>query len=165
MANIVNTLIKVKDQIKPLLIEIFPDCEEAINFQYEDNFQEWFGMLFKLEEWDLTMEEFWVQSLEMSESRIKKCKEELKSYEGLEDFGIISVVKMEHEYIGAVPLDDGYFHESPEMEIENHLVDGYHRVLIAKKRGLSKLKGCAWEKHPNDHPNCKKIKNLIINNL
>lgn len=137
-----QTLMKTRDKIKPLLVEMFPDCEDAIQFQYEDGFQEWFGMLFTLKDWKLTPKTLDIADIQMSKSKTRKSEDELFSYEGLEDFGIISVVLMEGEF---------------------HLIDGYHRTVLAKQRGLLQLEGCVWEKVSNNHENCTKIRTIIIN--
>lgn len=144
MAKIEQTLMKIRDKIKPLLLEIYPDMSELISFHHQEGFQEWFGMLFKLDEWQLRTGMIDINLIEMSDSRIEKIKDELEDYEGIEDYGYISTVEMENEF---------------------HLIDGYHRVLVARQQGLLQLKGCIWSKKTNTHKNCAKIKKLIIENL
>lgn len=146
MAKIEQTLMKIRDKIKPLLLEVFPDMKEEIEFAYEDNFQEWFGMLFDLHKWLVHpgMIAIGGDQLVMSTTRLKQARAELKDYEGLKDYGFISTVLIENEF---------------------HLVDGYHRVLKARDIGISQVRGCVWTKAKNVHPNCGKIKQLIINNL
>lgn len=144
--NLTNTLIKIRDEVKPLLIEMFPNMVAEINFAYEDNFQEWFGMLFELNKWLVHpgMIAIGGDQLVMSTSKLKETRAELESYEGLEDYGFISTVLIENEF---------------------HLIDGYHRVLKARDIGISQVRGCVWTKAKNVHPNCGKIKQLIIKNL
>ena len=146
MAKIEQTLMKIRDKIKPLLLEVFPDMKEEIEFAYEDNFQEWFGMLFDLHKWLVHpgMIAIGGDQLVMSTTRLKQARAELKDYEGLKDYDFISTVLIENEF---------------------HLVDGYHRVLKARDIGISQVRGCVWTKAKNVHPNCSKIKQLIINNL
>ena len=50
MARINQTLMKIRDKIKPLLLEMYPNMSEAIDFHWQESYQEWFGMLFKLNE-------------------------------------------------------------------------------------------------------------------
>lgn len=146
MTDIAKTLRKIRDDIEPLLREIFPDCAEEIEFACEDNFQEWFGMLFKLEEWLVhpAMIEIGSDKLVMSSSKLKEARAELDDYEGLKNYDFISTVLIENEF---------------------HLIDGYHRVLKARELGISQLRGCVWTKAKNVHPNCGKIRELIIKNL
>ncbi len=144
MTKIENTLRKIRDKIKPLLLEMYPDLSEAIESHYQENFNEWFGMLFKLHEWEVKAGIVNIDELVMSQSKTAEVREELLDYEGLSDYGYISVVFLEGEY---------------------HLIDGYHRVLIARENEITHLKACIWEKVPNNHENCNKIKQLIIKNL
>lgn len=144
MAKINQTLIKIKDKIESLLLEMYPNMSESITFHKQEGYQEWFGMLFKLSEWQLRPGMIDINDIEMSNSRTEEVKVELEAYEGIEDYGFISVVEMENRF---------------------HLIDGYHRVLVARDIGISQLRGCIWKKESNTHPNCAKIKNLIINNL
>ena len=145
MGKIEQTLKKIKDDIKPLLIEMYPDLSEAISFAHQDNFQEWFGMLFEMHKWNAKADLIDIKDLILSNKRTEEVLKELEGYIEMTDFGYISVVSME----------DGY-----------HLIDGYHRVLlIAKEQEMLQLKGIVWSKGPNLHPNCAKIKKLIINNL
>jgi hypothetical protein len=146
MEKIEQTLIKIKEDIKPLLIEIFPAMEEEIKFACEDNFQEWFGMLFELQKWLVhpSMIAIGGDQLVMQTSKLKEARAELIDYDTLKDYDFISVVLIKNEL---------------------HLIDGYHRVLKARDIGISQLRGCVWNKAQNVHPNCGKIKQLIINNL
>lgn len=146
MGKIEQTLKKIKRDIKPLLTEIFPEMEEEIKFAYEDNFQEWLGMLFSLDEWLVHPDMIFITAdkLVTSTTKLKTARQELKNYEGLEDYDFISVVLIEGEI---------------------HLLDGYHRVLKAREIGINQLRGCVWVKAKNTHPNCARIKQLIINNL
>ena len=144
MGQITQTLIKIKEDIKPLLTEMYPNLIELIDFVHRDNYQEWAGMLFNLIEWQISPELIDINTLTLSDIKSKKVAKELDDYVGMTDFGYISVVVM-----------DG----------EQHLIDGYHRVLTAKEQGIRQLKGGVWTKEPNTHENCAKIKNLIINNL
>lgn len=139
-----NILVKIKDKIKPLLILMFPLCQKSIEFQYKDDFKEWFGMLFKLNNWNLEEKSINISKLHLSKTQIKKSEIDLHLYEDIENFGIISTVEINNEL---------------------HLIDGYHRVLIARQRGLEKLQGCVWSKIKNKHINCDLIKNLILKNL
>lgn len=138
MGKIRQTLIKIKEDIKPLLVEMFPHLEKQIQFAYEDDFQEWFGMLFDLKSWSMSSSTIGIEKF------AKDSLADIRGYEGLKDFGYISVVLIEGDY---------------------QLVDGYHRVLVASQRGLLQLEGVVWEKKLNDHHNCEKIKQLIIDNL
>lgn len=144
MIKINQTLMKIKDNIKPLLLEVYPNMQEEIEFAYQDNFQEWFGMLFELSKWQLRPGMIDINLIEMSDSRIKEVSNDLKDYEGIKDYGFISAV---------------------EMDGNLHLIDGYHRVLVAKNIGISQIRGCIWQKNQNTHVNCDKIKKYIINNL
>lgn len=135
---------KIRDKVKPLLLEMYPNMQEAIDFHWQEGYQEWFGMLFKLNEWQLRPGMIDINDIEMSQSRTEKVKVELEAYEGIEDYGFISVVEMENRF---------------------HLIDGYHRVLVARDIGISQLRSCIWKKEPNTHENCEKIKKLIINNI
>ena len=127
-----------------LLIEMWPESAEQIKFAHDDNFKEWASMLFQLKIWDLKPCIVEVQNLHMLESLKDTAEKELESYKDLEDYGYISVAKMGEDL---------------------HLMDGYHRVLLAKQRGTKLLDGALWVKAENNHPNCQKIKKLIINNL
>ena len=144
--KIKQTLIKIKDDVKPLLIEMFPNSWESIEFAYEDNFREWLAMLFDLQKWYLRSDIISIEEgkLFLQTNKLKKVREELVNYTTLEDYDFISVVLMGNEL---------------------HLIDGYHRVLKARDSGIAHLKGCVWEKAPNKHPNCAKIRELIIKNL
>lgn len=144
MAKIEQTLMKIRDKIKPLLLEMYPDMSELISFHHQEGFQEWFGMLFKLNEWQLRTGMIDIHDIEMSDSRITEVMGELDNYEGLTDWGYLSTVEMENKL---------------------HLIDGYHRVLIARNEGMSQLRGCIWKKEKNTHKNCGEIKKLIIENL
>jgi hypothetical protein len=146
MGKIEQTLIKIKEEIKPLLIEMFPAMEEEIKFTCEDNFQEWFGMLFELQNWLVHPDMIAIggDQLVMQTSKLKEARAELIDYDTLKDYDFISVVLMENEF---------------------HLIDGHHRVLKARDIGISQLRGCVWTKEPNNHKNCGKIKQLMINNL
>jgi len=144
MADIKKTLIKIKDKIRPLLIEMYPNMVESINFHNQEAYQEWFGMLFKLNEWQMRPAMIDINDIEMSESRTKEVQVELEAYEGIEDYGFLSFVEMEDRF---------------------HLIDGYHRVLVAREIGISQLRSCIWKKETNTHENCAKIKKLIIDNL
>lgn len=147
MAKVIETLIKIKSRIADLLVEIFPNCKEEIEFACKDDFKEWFGMLFKLNEWQMRpgMIAIDKDSLVMSSTLLNKAREENKNNgNDIEDYGFISVV-----------IIDGEF----------HLIDGYHRVLIAQEKGIISLRGIIWEKKPNSHVNCSKIKKLIIDEL
>ena len=143
--SIEQTLKKIREKIKPLLLEIYPNMQEGIQFAYEDNFQEWFGMLFKLNEWQMRPGMIGLKHLEMSKKLIIKARKENQDREGdIEDYGYVSVVQIENDF---------------------HLIDGYHRVLEAQDEGMLQLKGVIWEKQPNYHENCAKIKKLIIDEL
>ena len=145
MGKIKQTLMKIRDKIKPLLLEMYPNMQESISFHHQEGYQEWFGMLFKLNEWQLRPGMIDIDNIEMSEKSINKALIENQDNTGIiEDYGFISVVEM-----------DGKF----------HLIDGYHRVLVARDTGISQLRGCIWKKEPNTHENCEKIKKLIIDNL
>jgi len=144
MARINQTLMKIRDKVKPLLLEMYPNMQESIDFHWQEGYQEWFGMLFKLNEWQLRPGMIDINDIEMSQSRTEEVTLELEAYEGIEDYGFISVVEMENRF---------------------HLIDGYHRVLVARNIGISQLRGCIWKKEPNTHENCGKIKKLIIDNI
>mgnify|MGYP000877741051 CR=1 FL=1 len=146
MGKIEQTLKKIKDDVKPLLDEMYPDLKEGIAFAYQDDFQEWFGMLFDMPKWQMKSGLINIEKLidSMSERRAIETSVGLEDYERITDFGYISVV---------------------DIEGEHHLIDGFHRVLVAKQRDLLQLKGVIWEKKSNNHPNCAKIRKLIINNL
>ena len=144
MNKIEQTLMKIRDDIKPLLIEMYPKMSESISFHWQEGYKEWFGMLFKLNEWQIRPGMIDINDIVMSETRTKEVELDLESYEGIEDYGFISIVEMEGSF---------------------HLIDGYHRVLVARNIGISQLRGCIWAKIPNPHVNCAKIKNIIINNL
>lgn len=144
MPNFRKTLIKIKDEIKPLLFEVFPDCAEAIEFQYKEDFQEWFSMLFNISDWTMKMVDVDINKIYLNKNNESEARENLESYEGLEDYGIFSLVTIKGRF---------------------HMIDGYHRVLIAKKENISHIKCCVWEKTPNTHKNCDIIKQLILENL
>lgn len=144
MANIEQTLMKIRDKIKPLLLEMYPGLSEAISFHWQEGYQEWFGMLFKLREWQLRPGMLDINDIITSDTKELEARGELESYEGLEDYGFISAVEMEDRF---------------------HLIDGYHRVLIARDNGMLQLKACIWKKEENLHENCDKIRKLIIDNL
>jgi hypothetical protein len=146
MGKIEQTLMKIRDEIKLLLLEIYPNMVESISFHWEEGYQEWFGMLFQLNAWELRSGMIDINDIQMSESRTEEVRKEMTAecFKNIEDYGFISVVEMDNKF---------------------HLIDGYHRVLIAKDIGISQLRGCVWKKEYNNHKNCEKIKLLIINNL
>ena len=146
MGKLLETLIKVKGEIKPLLLEMFPDCLEAIEAAYTDDFQEWFGMLFHMPSWRVKPGLINLNKL-ITNPRLDKVSEVEVKDEGFDD-------DMDYGYISVV-----------EIGGDHHLVDGYHRVFIAQENGMEQLKGVIWKKYPNDHPNCSIIKKLILNAL
>lgn len=144
MRNIEFSFKKVRGQIMDLLIEIWPGQAEAIKFAHDDNFKEWAAMLFKLDMWQMKPHVFDLDTLEMSQTTTEAAMAELESYEGLTDY----------KYITGVEIAD-----------DIHLLDGYHRVLLAKKRRVNSIPGVLWYKEENTHPNCAKVKRLILDNL
>ena len=144
MKSVENTLNKIKDEVALLLREMYPELLEAIDYHKQENFQEWFAMLFEGHKWKASTIIVDTKLIITSESRMDMVEQEIESYQGLPDLGYITIVPLEGEY---------------------HLIDGYHRFLLAKEREIDTLKAVLWTKTPNMHPNCQKIKQLIINNL
>ena len=143
MAIISETLKNISVKVESLLIEMYPNLSEAIAFHAIENQKEWFAMLFTLHKWQASSAVIDQNTIHTQEYREAAVLKEIEGYSDV-DYGYITVVLMEGEY---------------------HLVDGYHRVFIARQEGVDKLKAVVWEKKPNNHPNCQKIKDLILKNL
>jgi hypothetical protein len=145
MGKIKQILIKTKDRIKDLLIEMKPEMEKEIELAYKDNFNEWFGMLFQLDKFDLRPGLIDINNIKMSKSKLKEAQSEMLLYENLRDLHYISMVQIGQEY---------------------HLIDGYHRVIKARKANIDVLKATIWTKvEHNDHKNVPKIRGLIMDNI
>lgn len=139
-----NTLSKVKTELARLLTQMYPDMNEAIAYHTQENFREWFGILFDLHKWEATTTMIDIDTIQYVQSKMEVAKTEIDDYQGIEDLGYITVVTIESEY---------------------HLLDGYHRILLAKDREIDTVKAVVWKKGQNMHSNCQKIKQLILDNL
>jgi hypothetical protein len=144
MKDIKKTLERIKDDLKVLLDDMYPNLKESIALAHKEHFKEWFAMLFEINKWHLEGRLICVDKLILVDKLENKAKEELEDYQLMEDLSWISAI---------------------EQSKELFLLDGYHRVLLAKERDLKELKGVVWRKEPNFHKNCTLIKNLIFNNL
>jgi|VirMetMinimDraft_7_1064189.scaffolds.fasta_scaffold125988_2 hypothetical protein len=144
MKKIDNTLIKIKDEVALLLRGMYPELLEAIEYHKQEHFQEWFAFLFEADKWQASTDLINIRDIQTSATKSMAANRELETYQGLPDLGYMSVVLIDGKY---------------------HLIDGYHRVLLARERGFDALKCVIWKKELNMHQNCQKIKQLIINNL
>lgn len=145
MGKIEQILTKTKDRIKDLLIEMKPEMVKEIELAYKDNFNEWFGMLFQLDKFDLRPGLIDINNIKMSKSKLKEAQSEMLLYKNLIDLHYISMVQIGQEY---------------------HLIDGYHRVIKARKAGIGVLKATIWTKvEHNDHKNVPKIRGIIMDNI
>ena len=133
-----------RDAVRDLLIEMFPKLKEEILFAYKEDFQEWFGMIFEMHKWMMYRDpKIVVNDLILLDSRAKEVAEDLAGYEDVSP-NHISVV---------------------EINGKRHLVDGFHRIIMAKKKSIKTVSGVLWVKVPNPHDNCILLKKELIKYL
>jgi hypothetical protein len=133
-----------RDEVKELLTEMFPKLKEEILFAYKEDFQEWFGMIFEMHKWMMYRDpKIVVKDLILLDSRVKEVENDLTKYEDVSP-NHISVV---------------------EINGKRHLVDGFHRIGMAKKKSIETVSGVLWVKVPNPHGNCFLLKKELIKYL
>jgi hypothetical protein len=141
-----KTMEKISGQVADLLVEMYPNLDKVIRFHEEENFNEWFALLWDLHKWNLDPISIYTDHISVVKSKVKKIANTIDNYEGLEDLGYFTLVMTD--------------------ENEYHLLDGYHRLALAKRRDIKFIdKAVYWHKGQNSHPNCLKITRLIRENL
>lgn len=132
---------KIRDDIKVLLLEIYPELTEEINFAHRDYFQEWFVFLYTFYDWEIKKDNIDLHKLEYQPLRMKKIYGKVESYRNLKELGPITTLYAEGHKL--------------------FLVDGYHRATVALERSITHIDGVVFFKKENLHPNARKISELF----
>lgn len=149
--------------IYDLLVEMYPEHREYLAYHYSGtgkHFNELVGILFDLPSWELRGPiEISPSEVYISERRNQIMKEEYKNHlKGGEDSDFFRFDRTKAKDVNfetlppitVVQPDDKY-----------RILDGYHRVFLAKKAEKS-LTGYVWQKSSNNHPNAEKIRKLSL---
>lgn len=141
-----KTMKKVSGQVADLLVEMYPHLHEAIRFHEKENFNEWFALLWDIHKWNLDPIAIYTDHISTIKTRVNAVAPTIDNYEGLKELGYFSLVMTDKN--------------------EYHLIDGYHRLALAKRRKIKFLdKVVYWHKGENSHTNSLKIRRLIRENL
>ena len=154
------------EQIYNLLIDMFPNAKEVIDYNYygdneepnpNDSFAEMKGFL-----WDIDNNIIKGPTLELaSQFRIEnEYKEDLEKHYNDYVEGKLDKFFRESPNDPRDITPEQYENMPPIMVMNGEVMDGNHRAFLAQKAG-SKLPTFEIVVEPNDHPNAQKILSII----
>jgi len=152
--------------IRDLLIEMFPNAKEIINYQYNDElgqpFAEWRVIIYEINNYILTgPENIDSNRIKLDQETISNRQEKYNQYINSKDSGKI-VKYFRDNYADPRTID---FTKLPPVTLLDkggyfESIDGAHRIFLAQ---MSKkpLKAYVWKRGKNLHPNVLKIQSLF----
>lgn len=144
----------IKDEIYELLLEMYPEHSDIIKYHYNFAFSEWFNLLYNLHLYTIDKQEFIpLDKILVFEDRKKQLDLEYENYKKGKSL-FLKPSDIHLETITLIEKDGLYY-----------IVDGYHRVYLARLNQKNSIKACIWKNKQNIHSNCRAIKNLIIEHL
>lgn len=157
------------DEIRQLLLQMFPGAREAIELQYRDEdgapFAEWRRMIYEIDRWVLEGP-FQIDSkhLILDPEDYRQRMDKYKRYVADKEAGRPARYFRNDE---SDPRDID-FAKLPPITVAKtsggfEVVDGVHRATLARVAGKP-LKAYVWKSATNKHPNVAKIKSLFSRN-
>ncbi len=154
-------------QIYSLLLGMFPNAKEIIDYHFNDElgqpFAEWRRLIFEIDNYVLTGPTFVnPQKIELDDETMTDRQTKYDQYIKDKDAGKQAMYFRDNN---ADPRNIDFSKLPPVTLMDTgggnyELVDGAHRIFLAKKAN-KQLKAYIWKKQKNTHPNVAKIKALF----
>lgn len=164
----INKIITIEHpkEIKNLLLGMFPNAEEIINYQYNDEagqpFAEWRRVIYEIDNYILSgPKTIDSNEIKLSQEGLLDKQEKYNQYIKNKDAGK-SVKYFRDNNADPRTID---FTKLPPITLINknshfEALDGSHRIFLAQMN-KKPLRAYIWRVGKNNHPNVEKIKSLF----